>query len=192
MFPQITNDVMFVIRGRWIEERSAFSAKQVVCTGGSISSKAVTVSRQFWSFSLMRVFVLFCCCTIICSDGLLLSSLTQSNPENKKRNGPMLNHQYSRLELNEWVPHARKDADTKLTSPDWRRIKPGTWRVSLGKALKIKLIIENASRPLRKNKEPIKAQLIVVSAPFKALPHEENHFLNNKQCREYRRNNKGY
>jgi len=66
--------------------------------------------------------------------------------------------------------HARKDADAKLISPEWRRIKPGTWPVSSSKALKIKLIIENPfPSPFPRKKEPIRAQLTAKEQPMPGI-----------------------
>lgn len=45
--PQISDEVMFVVRGRGVEERKAFFLLNVVWTGGLILPKACNVSRQF-------------------------------------------------------------------------------------------------------------------------------------------------
>ena len=59
--------------GRGIEERSAFSAEQVVCTGGLILSKAFNVSRQFPNFVSYHS-VLFLCLSNYLEGGLSVSS----------------------------------------------------------------------------------------------------------------------
>lgn len=85
-FPQITLEVISVIRCRWIEERA-------VCTVGSTLSMTVTASLHSWRFSVLAVFFYLICFSfcifrferkvrsIIWGDGLLLSSQSQSNPK---------------------------------------------------------------------------------------------------------------
>lgn len=51
-FPQITLEVISVIRCRWIEERA-------VCTVGSTLSMTVTASLHSWRFSVLAVFFIW-------------------------------------------------------------------------------------------------------------------------------------